>query len=196
MVASRSALATGGQLPNFKPVELLATSGQPPEAVVSPQKESEPEPLATEPELLSTSGQPSKDLSGQPPSVDKLKDLKPLSTSGQKRDDLKKPPQPALPDAVHQVSFEWRGGNHKTGDSWTLYFRVYKVVSGKKKWVDSAYVFYISIQQWERLKTYDRDKQRNYIQADFVHWWTTRGGHWWQVAEKARAAGTANGTGQ
>jgi hypothetical protein len=75
---------------------------------------------------------------------------------------------------------EWRSTRNKAGDSWTLWFRPYKLVDRKKKWLKSDYVFYISAQQWERLKTYDRERQRNYIEAEF--------GHWWQTAKTPRAA--------
>jgi len=142
------------------------------------------EPLAT---TLATSGQQSSKSNGQQPPAKKTKQLKALATSGkQRKENLEEPPKPKVPDGI-QAAFEWRGKQNKSGDSWTLWFRLYKVENRKKKWLKSSYVFYISVQQWERLKTYDRDKQRNYIQADFDHWW--------EATEAERTAGAANGAG-
>jgi hypothetical protein len=93
--------------------------------------------------------------------------------TGGKKTSGEKPPKPSLPSGV-QAEMDWRESTHKSGSSFTLLFRPYKMVDGKKKRLPSSYVFYIDVRQWERLKRYEPERRKNYVQADFNDWWRCR----------------------
>lgn len=82
-------------------------------------------------------------------------------------DDLTRPPKPDLPTWLTAYS-EWRGIANKSGTAFELLLRPYQQIGKKKHRQPAEYVGYLSTQQWERIKQYDRNKQRQLIDARFA----------------------------